>query len=79
MENYLNKFCSTKDTKFLNKLDKYTKLILIDTAYSCLYQKLYYNIIEKSPKLLEHGYIKVLRTSGTELFQNHINNSKELV
>lgn len=48
----LEKFCTTQDTKFLNNIDEITKLLLIDVAYSCLYQK--YGNIELAMKILEY-------------------------
>jgi hypothetical protein len=32
IENKLEKFCTTQDTKFLNNIDEITKLLLIDLA-----------------------------------------------
>ena len=52
LENKLEKFCSTQDTKFLNNIDEITKLLLIDTSYSCLYQK--YGNIQLANKVLEY-------------------------
>ena len=52
IENKLEKFCTTQDTKFLNNIDEITKLLLIDLAYSCLYQK--YGNIQLATKVLEY-------------------------
>ena len=52
IENKLEKFCTTQDTKFLNNIDEITKLLLIDVAYSCLYQK--YGNMQLATKVLEY-------------------------
>ena len=70
MENYLNNFCSTRDTKFLDKLDESTKFLLIDAAYSCLYQK--YGNLELAKIILQY-YGEIIQIVGTWVYKGSKN------
>lgn len=67
MIHFLEKFCSTKDAKFLDKLDEATKLLLIDTSYSCLYQK--YGDLELAKIVLQY-YGEISRISDTWVYSS---------